>query len=39
MHSRASTISPLSQFRRLLIVIPADEKALSLETDDAMMDR
>ena len=39
MHSRASTMSPLSQFQRLLMVIPADEKALLLETDDAMMAR
>lgn len=30
-------MSGFSQLRRLLMVIPADENARSLETDDAMM--
>jgi hypothetical protein len=32
-------MSGLSRLQRLLIVIPADEKACSLETDDAMIGR
>jgi hypothetical protein len=32
-------MSGLSRLRRLLIVIPAEEKARSLETDDAIMGR
>ena len=32
-------MSGLSLLRRLLIVIPADENARSLETDDAMTGR
>ena len=32
-------MSPSSQLRRLQIVILAEEKALSLDTEDAIMDR
>ena len=33
-HCRASTISPLSRFHRLLIIMPPCEKVRLLETDD-----
>jgi len=32
-------MSPLSRLRRLLIVIPVEENARSLETEDAMIAR
>jgi hypothetical protein len=35
--TNASTMSGFSQLQCLLMVIPADENARSLETDDAMM--
>ena len=38
-HCIASTMFPLSQLQCLVIGIPTDENALSLETDDTMTDK
>jgi hypothetical protein len=38
-HCNASTMSAFNRLWRLLVVIPAEENARSLETDDAMTGR